>query len=146
MRELGVRCLSGLLYITILLFSIFYSEKWYILLFLVFGIITLREFLRLISFQFWYTYLILIAFILFFSYYKVYQPATYVVLLITIFTGFYLIKNLFSTRIRRQTKTLKLFITVFYIISSFVFLTLLPSHGCNECNGLDELVGTVRIA
>lgn len=132
MRELGVRLLSGLLYIVILLFSIYYSEKWYILLFLVFGIITLREYLRLISFQFWYPYLILIGFILFFSYYKVSTPATYVLLGITFFTGAYLIKNLFSTRIRLQTKKLKLFITVFYIISSFVFLTLLPSHRDNN--------------
>lgn len=129
MREIMIRTFSGLLYMTILLFSIFYSEKWYILLFLIFGIICLREFLRLISFQFWYTYLILIAFILFFSYYKLSATATYVLLLITVGTGFYLIKNLFSTRIRKLRRKHKLFFTVFYLISSFVFLTLLPSHG-----------------
>lgn len=129
MREILVRALSGLLYITILLFSIFSSEKWYILLFLVFGLICLREFLRLISFQFWYPYLILIAFILFFSYYKIFKPATIVLLGITVATGFYLIKNLFSQRIRRLSKAYKLYITLFYVISGFVFLTLLPSHG-----------------
>lgn len=123
-----IRTLSGLLYVTILLFSIFSSEKWYILLFLIFGIICLREFLRLISFQFWYPYLILIAFILFFSYYKVYTPITMVLLGLTVCTGFYLIKNLFSTKIRRLRKIHKLHITIFYVISGFVFLTLLPSH------------------
>ena len=129
MREIVVRTLSGLLYVTILLFSIFSSEQWYILLFLVFGLICLREFLRMISFQFWYTYLILIAFILFFSYYKVSLISTYILLLLTVGTGFYLIKNLFSARIRRLSKPLKLHITLFYMIGGFVFLTLLPSHG-----------------
>lgn len=129
MRELTVRALSGLLYVIILLFSIFYSEKWYILLFLLFGIITLREFLRLIGFQFWYTYLILIAFILFFSYYKISKLATLILLGFTVVTGLYLMKNLFSEKIRKYGKLQKLHITVFYIIASFVFLTLLPSHG-----------------
>ncbi|WP_416440614.1 phosphatidate cytidylyltransferase [Leeuwenhoekiella sp. A16] len=129
MRELVVRALSGLLYITILLFSIFSSERWYILLFLCFGLISLREFLRLISFQFWYPYLLLIGFILFFSYYKAYKPATLILLGVTVFTGGYLIKNLFSTKIRRLSKPYKLYITLFYVISGFVFLTLLPSHG-----------------
>lgn len=129
MRELSIRALSGLLYVVILLFSIFYSEKWYILLFLLFGIITLREFLRLIGFQFWYTYLILIAFILFFSYYKISMLATVILLGVTVATGIYLMKNLFSEKIRRYGKLQKLHITVFYIIASFVFLTLLPSHG-----------------
>ncbi|MEH6406880.1 MAG: phosphatidate cytidylyltransferase, partial [Leeuwenhoekiella sp.] len=129
MRELVIRALSGFLYITILLFSIFSSERWYILLFLLFGVISLREFLRLISFQFWYPYLILAAFILFFSYYKASKTATLILLGFTVITGFYLIKNLFSTKIRRSSKPFKLFITVFYVISGFVFLTLLPSHG-----------------
>ncbi|MGB3776480.1 MAG: phosphatidate cytidylyltransferase [Leeuwenhoekiella sp.] len=129
MKEIVVRTLSGLLYVTILLFSIFSSEKWYILLFLVFGLICLREFLRMISFQFWYTYLILIAFILFFSYFKLSQWGIYILLLLTVGTGFYLIKNLFSTRIRKLNKPKKLHITLFYMISGFVFLTLLPSHG-----------------
>lgn len=130
MRELLVRGLSGLMYVSILLFSIFEtSEKWYILLFLFFGIICLREFLRLIGFQFWYTYLILVAFILFFSYYKVSHFATCILLGLTILTGFFLIKNLFSTKIRRLGKAQKLYITTFYVISGFVFLTLLPSHG-----------------
>ncbi|WP_031425830.1 phosphatidate cytidylyltransferase [Flavimarina sp. Hel_I_48] len=129
MRELVVRTLSGLLYVTILLFSIFSSEKWYILLFLIFGLICLREFLRMISFQFWYTYLLLIAFILFFSYFKLSDISTYILLLLTVGTGFYLIRNLFSTKIRRLNKLKKLHITVFYMIGGFVFLTLLPSHG-----------------
>ena len=129
MRELTVRALSGLLYVIILLFSILYSEKWYILLFLLFGIITLREFLRLIGFQFWYTYAILISFILFFSYFKVSKIATLILLGFTVVTGLYLMKNLFSEKIRKYGKLQKLHITVFYIIASFVFLTLLPSHG-----------------
>ena len=129
MRELSIRALSGLLYVVILLAAIFISEKWYILLFLLFGIITLREFLRLIGFQFWYTYLILIGFILFFSYYKVSYLATLLLLGITVITGLYLMKNLFSEKIRRYGKLQKLHITVFYMIASFVFLTLLPSHG-----------------
>lgn len=129
MRELTVRALSGFLYVIILLFSIFYSEKWYILLFLLFGIITLREFLRLIGFQFWYTYLILIGFVLFFSYFKISKPATLVLLAFTVCTGLYLMKNLFSEKIRKYNKLQKLHITIFYIIASFVFLTLLPTHG-----------------
>ena len=129
MRELTVRALSGFLYVIILLFSIFYSEKWYILLFLLFGIITLREFLRLIGFQFWYTYLILIGFVLFFSYFKISKPATLVLLVFTVCTGLYLMKNLFSEKIRKYNKLQKLHITIFYIIASFVFLTLLPTHG-----------------
>lgn len=129
MRELSIRALSGLLYVVILLAAIFISEKWYILLFLLFGIITLREFLRLIGFQFWYTYLILIGFILFFSYYKVSYLATLLLLGITVVTGLYLMKNLFSEKIRRYGKLQKLHITIFYMIASFVFLTLLPSHG-----------------
>ncbi|MGB5943813.1 MAG: phosphatidate cytidylyltransferase [Leeuwenhoekiella sp.] len=129
MRELIVRTLSGALYIGILLFSIFTEEKWYILLFLIFGIICLREYLRLIAFQFWYTYLILVGFIIFFSYYKLSNTATLILLAVTVATGLYMIRNLFSSKLRRLKKMQKLHFTVFYVISGFVFLTLLPSHG-----------------
>ncbi len=57
------------------------------------------------------------------------MPATLALLGITVVTGFYLIKNLFSAKIRRLSKPYKLHITLFYVISGFVFLTLLPSHG-----------------
>lgn len=128
MRELFIRALSGFVYVAILLFAIFFNEKIYTVLFLVFGLLTLREYLRLISFNFWYPFVILTGLILLFSYYQVPALATHILLGITLLTGVYLIYNLFDKKTRNLSYLGKLTLTLFYISSGFVFLTLIPNY------------------
>ena len=49
MKEVIVRLLSGVIYISIILFSLFMAREWYIGLLFILAIITLNEFLKLIN-------------------------------------------------------------------------------------------------
>ncbi|WGK63833.1 phosphatidate cytidylyltransferase [Croceiramulus getboli] len=131
MRELIKRGLSGLLYISVLLFCIFSSENTFLLLFLFLGLVCLSEYLRLISYRFWHPYLLLIAGLVIFSYYKVNRIATYIYLALTLLTSLYLIRNLIRLKVRRLTRSYKLILTLFYMVGGFVFLTLIPSYQDN---------------
>lgn len=128
MREILKRSITGLLYVSILLFCIFSSENTYLLLFLFFGMLCLAEYLRLISYRFWHNYIILVAFLLFFAYYKVSTIATWLYLGISLATSIYLIVNLFSIRLKNLNRLQKLHMTVFYPVAGIVFLALLPSY------------------
>ena len=59
MKEVIVRLLSGVIYILIILFSLFMSSEWYITLLFILAIITLNEFLKLIKLKGTIAYIIL---------------------------------------------------------------------------------------
>ena len=59
MKEVIVRFLSGVLYISIFLFSLFMSREWYIGLLFIFAVITLNEFLKLVNLKGIIVYIIL---------------------------------------------------------------------------------------
>ena len=68
MKEVVVRFLSGVLYVSIILFSLFMSREWYIGLLFILAVITLNEFLKLISLKGIIAYIILVLSFYFLSY------------------------------------------------------------------------------
>ena len=128
MREVIIRALSGLLYVALLLLAIFSWENVYLILFLVFGGLTLYEFLKLIKVKSFIPYILLLACTAIFCYFKWSQWATLLFLALTITVNMYLIKNLIRPSERYITISQKYGYTLFYIIGGVVFTILLPSY------------------
>ena len=128
MKESIIRGLSGVLYISILVVSIFASEFAFTTLFLLFGIICLRELQRLLHLKSYLGYFLLIGFFYIFSYMRWSPYATMVLLLITIFVNLFLIKDLMLVNKIPLFEKKKYVIIIFYLIASMIFLTLIPSY------------------
>ncbi len=104
----------------------FTSREWFMILFLILALFTLREFLRLIQLKSIVAYLLLGAFLYFFSY-KVFNiDAQYLLLTICCFVNLFLLKDLFWLRKIPMFQNKKYITIIFYIINGFVFLTLIP--------------------
>lgn len=128
MREVLIRALSGLLYVTLLLLAIFSLETTYLLVFLGLGVVVLYEFLKLVGIKSLLPYIFLFACVAVFCYFKLDRLATLVFLALTITVNLYLIKNLIRPSERYITVSQKYAYTVFYIVGGVVFTILLPSY------------------
>lgn len=128
MKEVIVRTISGVLYIAIVIFSMFTSREWFMGLFFLLGAITLTEFLKLIHLKSYLAYLLLAATLFFLSYNIFEINAVYLLLIFSCFVNLFLFKDLlWVSKIPMFEK--KKYITVFfYLISGFIFLTLIPVY------------------
>ena len=128
MKEVIVRTISGVLYISIIIFSMFTSREGFMLLFFILGIATLREFLKLIHLKSYLAYLLLAIFLFFLSY-KVFElNAIYLLLILSCFVNLFLFKDLLWVSKIPMFEKKKYIAVIFYLISGFVFLTLIPIH------------------
>ncbi len=128
MREVLIRALSGLLYVTLLLLAIFSFETTYLLVFLGLGVVVLYEFLKLVGIKSFLPYVFLFTCVAVFCYLKLHRLSTLVFLALTITVNLYLIKNLIRPSERYITVSQKYAYTVFYIVGGVVFTILLPSY------------------
>lgn len=128
MREVLIRGLSGLLYVTLLLLAIFSLERIYLFVFLTLGLVVLYEFLKLVEIKSILPYLLLLGCVAFFCYFKVDRMGTHVFLALVITVDLYLIKNLIRPSERYITVSQKYAYTLFYVIGGVVFAILLPSY------------------
>lgn len=128
MREIIVRGLSGLLYVALLLLAIFSYETIFLVLFLVFGVLSLHEFLKLIKVKSLFPYLLLIGFVVLFCFYRVQETFQMLLLSFVIGINLYLIKNLIRPSEQPRTILQKYILIVFYMIGGVVFTILLPSY------------------
>ena len=126
MKELIVRSISGVLYISIVLFSMFTSREWFMGLFFVLAAITLNEFLRLIHLKSYISYLLLGLSFYFLSYNIFDYNAVYLLLILCCFVCLFLLKDLLWTSKIPMFEKKKYIVVFFYLISGFVFLTLIP--------------------
>jgi len=137
MKELVIRAISGVLYIALLLLTL-YFENALIALFYVFGIICLLEFNKLIKLK------SIIPFIIFSLLYGIFgfwqsvmnsnvgfDEATQILHVITIFVQLLLIKDLFSEKNIPLFQSKRFIITTFYIASGFIFLVLIADYYVN---------------
>lgn len=126
MKEVLVRTISGVLYISIIVFAMFTSREWFMGLFFILAIITLSEYLKLVHLTSYLAYFLLAGSFYFLSYNVFSENAVYLLLILTCFINLFLLKDvLWTSKIPMFEK--KKYITVmFYIISGFVFLTLIP--------------------
>jgi phosphatidate cytidylyltransferase len=106
----------------------FTSREGFMLLFFILGIATLREFLKLIHLKSYLAYLLLAIFLFFLSY-KVFElNAIYLLLILSCFVNLFLFKDLLWVSKIPMFEKKKYIAVIFYLISGFVFLTLIPIH------------------
>ncbi len=128
MKELLTRSLSGFLYISILLISIFISKYTFIGIFFLLGIICIYEFQKLIHLKKTWLYFVFLGFLALFH---IFSPPLYItipILSLTIITQLFLVRDLVTIRIIPMFEKRKYFTTIFFLITSIVFLTLIPCY------------------
>ncbi|WP_344925316.1 phosphatidate cytidylyltransferase [Aquimarina addita] len=128
MKELLTRSLSGLLYITILLTSIYLSEYTFIIVFLLFGILCIYEFQKLIHLKKLWLYGVFLGFLALFHLVKVPLFVTIILLAFTIITQLFLVRDLVTIRIIPMFEKRKYLTSIFFLMTSIVFLTLIPFY------------------
>lgn len=127
MREGIIRTISGLLYISILVASILSSEFIFISLFYLLGLVCLIEMQKLLHLKSYALYAVQALLFYLFSYLKFNQDATILLLFITIFVNLFLVKDLLVVQKIPVFEKKKYIIIIFYLISSVIFLTLIPT-------------------
>lgn len=137
MKELIIRAFSGIVYISLLLLTL-YNENLLIGLFYVFGLICLAEFNKLIQLKSLIPYIIFTILYGIFGYWQVlinsnmgFDEATQILHVITIFVELLLIKDLFSEKSIPLFQSKRFIMTTFYISSGFIFLILIADYYAN---------------
>ncbi len=128
MKEVIVRTISGVLYIAIVIFSMFTSREWFMGLFFLLGVMTLTEFLKLIHLKSYLAYLLLAAALFFLSYNIFEINAIYLLLIFSCFVNLFLFKDLLWVSKIPMFEKKKYIAVFFYLISGFIFLTLIPMY------------------
>jgi len=131
MKEVIVRFLSGILYIAAIIIALFTSREWFIGLLFVFAAITLHEFLRLVNLKGFVAYLILVLSFYFISYEDFNLTATLLLLGITLIVNLFLFRDVIILNKLRLFKKRRYFCIIFYIITGFLFLSMIPDIGAN---------------
>ena len=126
MKEVIVRLLSGVIYILIILFSLFMSSEWYITLLFILAIITLNEFLKLIKLKGTIAYIILATSFYFLGNEEINSVLISILLSATILINLFLIRDIMIFNKISLLKSKRYLYIIFYIISGFVFLALIP--------------------
>jgi phosphatidate cytidylyltransferase len=126
MREIVVRSISGILYVLVVVFSMYTSRELFMMLFLILGLQTLKEFKKLIHLKHFTPYLLLPISLLLISYYYPGNSILYTYLGSSLLVSILLAKDVQSTKNNLLLKKQKYIPTMLYIISGFVFLTLIP--------------------
>ncbi|MAT90777.1 MAG: phosphatidate cytidylyltransferase [Flavobacteriaceae bacterium] len=126
MKEIIVRSLSGALYISLIIVTMFTSREWFMGLFLVLGLLTLREFLRLVHLRSYIAYPLFFLFLFFLSYNIFDRNAVYLYLILACFVNLFLLKDLLVVSSIPMFGKKKYISLIFYLIAGFVFLTLIP--------------------
>ncbi len=142
MKELIVRTLSGVLYISIVIISMFTSHEWFVGLFFILSIITLSEFLKLVHLKSYLAYALLIGFLYFFSYSIFDINAVNLLLILCCFVNLFLLKDVLWVSKIPMFEKKKYVAIILYLISGFVFLTLIPVY---EETFIPEIIGGVFI-
>ncbi|MCF6307296.1 MAG: phosphatidate cytidylyltransferase [Flavobacteriaceae bacterium] len=127
MKEVIIRFLSGVLYVAIIFFTLFTSREWFIGLLFILAAFTLNEFLRLVKLKGLIAYLILAISFYFISYKEISTIITPLLLGLTIIVNLFLFRDVMIFNKLRLFKKRRYFCIIFYIISGFVFLSLIPS-------------------
>ncbi|GGG56109.1 phosphatidate cytidylyltransferase [Bizionia arctica] len=134
MKEILIRALSGLVYVSLLVFSLF-NKHVFIVLFFIFGIICLAELKKLIHYKSFAPYIVFTVLYGVFGYWQFVMnsnsglnEATQILQVITIFVQLFLIRDLFTEKNIPLFISKKIILTTFYISSGFVFLVLIANY------------------
>lgn len=129
MKEIYTRALSGAIYVAILIAGILFHKFSFLAIFALFSGICLWEFQKLIHYK--NTLLFAILFIGFYvlHFTKIPLSINWTVLGVTLFVQLLLLKDLLFIRIIPMFEKKKFIVSVFYLISCFLFITLIPFDG-----------------
>lgn len=131
MKEILVRTISGVLYIAIIVIALFTSREWFMGLFFVLALITMSEYLKLVHLTSYLAYFLLAGAFYFLSYNVFDHRGVYLLLISTGFVNLFLLKDILWVRKIPMFEKKKYVTVIFYIISGFVFLTLIPVMNFN---------------
>lgn len=126
MKELIVRGISGVLYITIIVFAMFASREWFLVLFFILGLLTLHEFQKLVHLNSYLSYVIFGVLFFIFGYKVIDINPIYLYTILAVFVNLFLLKDLLVTSKIPMFEKKKYITVIFYIIAGFVFLALIP--------------------
>lgn len=126
MKELIVRAFSGLIYVAVVVLSMFASREWFIGLFFILGIITIFEFLKLVHLKSYISYILFAIAMYFIGYLMFEYRAVYLLLIISVFVNLFLLKDLLWVNKIPMFGKKKYITVIFYLMSGFIFLTLIP--------------------
>ncbi|RDY58131.1 phosphatidate cytidylyltransferase [Flagellimonas nanhaiensis] len=126
MKEILRRSITGVIYVVLLLGSIFLSSDAFDFLFMVFGLACLYEFKRIVRLKGYYIFIAYLA--LWWTYIYLVQDRTLIIglLLLTLTVDFALLAFLFSKKSKHFNDFQKFIIAVLYIGGGCIFLTMIP--------------------
>lgn len=134
MKELSTRAISGAIYISLLILSI-YWQYMLVVLFFIFGLICMAEFKKLIQLESKAPYIVFSIMYLGFSLWCIvpeidagFNVAIKILHVITIFVQLFLIKDLFSEKTIPLFESKRFILTTFYLTSAFIFLIMIANN------------------
>lgn len=134
MKELSTRAISGALYISLLIASLYWQHA-LTFLFFGFGIICIAEFKKLINLKSNLPYLIFTIMYLGFGCWSIYgkpnsgfNETVQILQVITLFVQLFLVKDLLSQKTIPLFSSKRYILTTFYLSSAFVFLILIANY------------------
>ncbi|RIV67496.1 phosphatidate cytidylyltransferase [Flagellimonas aequoris] len=126
MREILRRSITGVIYVVLLLGTVFLSSDAFDFLFMAFGLACLYEFKKIVRIKGYYIFLAYLALWWVYIYLVQDGDLVTVLMLLTITVDLALLMFLFSNRPRKFTDFQKFVIAVFYIGGGCIFLTMIP--------------------
>ena len=134
MKELVTRAISGLLYATLLIGSMYWQNSLLVVIF-IFGLICLVEFCKLIKLKSIIPYIIFTILYFGFWYWCMIHStdigtseAIQILLVITIFVNLFLIRDLFAENKIPLFESKRYIATTFYLSSGFIFVFLIANY------------------
>jgi phosphatidate cytidylyltransferase len=150
MKELFIRAISGVVYVLLLIGSL-YLQNTFTALLVIFGILSLMELTKLINLKSYAQYVIFVILFGAFWYLNIWSnnipgndEAIQILLVITIFVNLILIKDLFTTNKIPLFSSKRFIVTTFYLTSGFIFMLLIANYQ-NEFTPLLLLGGFILI-
>ena len=132
MKELFKRSITGILYVFVLLSAAMLSTEAFNFLFLVFGLAGLYEFKKIIKLSGYYIFLSFLGLWWLFIYliedFQQKQSLALVLLTATLLTNFFLLSELFNKKKTKYTNTGRFVVSLFYIGTGCIFLTMIPYY------------------
>ncbi|RLD30001.1 MAG: phosphatidate cytidylyltransferase [Bacteroidetes bacterium] len=134
MKELFIRAISGIIYVSLFLLTL-NSQHALIVLFFIFGLICLVEFNKLIQLKGAVSYILFIVLYLSFAYWQLalvsnegFNEAIQILHVLTIFVQLFLIRDLFSEKALPLFITKRYINTTLYLSSAFIFIILIANY------------------
>lgn len=126
MSEILKRSITGALYISIIVSTAFLSHYLLLVFFTIVGFICLREFQTLLKFRNIISYVSLVVLLYYFNFTEVYLPLLIVYMAMTLVVKLFLLKDLYTLNDIPIFDGRKHLLTLFYIVPSIIFLTMIP--------------------